>query len=74
MPIKGDAVTKIVIGGEWISVQVGTFRVEKFALTDGQGAPMHPDLGITAFSCVTENGDRYYGRLDAIEILKTADM
>jgi hypothetical protein len=74
MPIKADAVTKIVIGGEWIAVQVGTFGVEKFTLTDREGAPVHPDLGFTAFTCVTENGDRYYGRLDAIEILKTADM
>lgn len=74
MPIKADAVTKIVIGGEWISVRPGTFRLERFLLTDREGSPVHPDLGLTAFTCVTENGDNYYGRLEAIELLKTAEI
>ncbi len=72
MPVKINDVSRVVIRGEWITVERGTFKVEPFALTDDSGNALHPDLGIWAYHFVTDQKDEYYGPLSEIQLYKIA--
>ena len=73
MSIKADQVSRVIIGGEWFSVELGTFQVVPMAFTDDDGVPAHEALDIPAYTFMTPNRDRYYGPLSAIELIKLAN-
>lgn len=72
IPIK--RVSKVIIGGEWFSVELGTFEIEDFTLTTEDGTPLHEPLGIKAYRFLTPNHDEYYGPIAAIELIKLIDV
>ncbi len=74
MAIKARQVSKVIISGEWFSVELGTFQVVDMAFTDDEGAPTHKPLGVPAYTFLTPNRDRYYGPLSAISLIKLAEM
>lgn len=74
MPVKYNEISRVVIRGEWITVQRGTFVVEPFTLVDTSGNPAHPDLGIWAYHFKTDLADEYYGPLGEIQLFKMANI
>ncbi len=74
MPIPIKRVSKVIISGEWFSVELGTFQIEDFTLTADDGTPLHEPLGIKAYRFITQNQDEYYGPLSAIELIKLIDV
>ena len=74
MAIRARQVSKVIISGEWFSVELGTFEVVPMAFTDEEGNVAHDDLGVPAYTFVTPNRDRYYGPLSAITLIKLAEI
>ena len=74
MAIKAGQVSRVIIGGEWFSVELGTFQVVPMAFTDDEGELAHEPLDIPAYSFMTPNHDRYFGPLAAIELIKLANI
>ena len=74
MPVNYNHVSRVVIRGEWITVERGTLVVEPFTLVDNQGTPAHPDLGMWAYHFFTDTGDEYYGPLGEIQLFKLAKV
>ena len=74
MPVKYQNVSRVVIRGEWITVERGSLRVEPFAMVDDSGNPAHPDLGMWAYHFRTDTGDEYYGPLGEIQLFKMANV
>lgn len=74
MPIPIKRVSKVIIGGEWFGVELGTFQIEDFTLTADDETPLHEPLGIKAYRFTTPNRDEYYGPLQAIELIKLIDV
>jgi hypothetical protein len=72
--IPAQQVSKVIINGEWFSVEIGTFEVVEMIFEDESGAPMHDDLETMAYTFLTPNRDRYYGPLSAITLFKLADV
>ena len=72
MPIEANRISRVVIRGEWVTVQRGTFRIEPFTVLDDAGGPMHPDLGHWAYHFLTDDGDEYYGPVTDIQLYKMA--
>jgi hypothetical protein len=72
--IPATQVTKVIINGEWFSVELGTFEVIEMVFTDDTGAPLHDELETMAYTFLTPNRDRYYGPLSAITLYKLADV
>ena len=70
MTIPLNRISRVVLFGEWITVQIGTFRVEDMAFTDDGGNPTHAPLGIAAYHFMNENRDEYYGPLTEIQLYK----
>lgn len=74
MPIPVKRVSKVIIAGEWFTVELGTFQIEEFTMTSDDGTPIHEPLGIKAYRFLTQNRDEYYGPLSAIELMKLIDV
>ncbi len=74
MALEAHQVSKVIINGEWFSVELGTFEVTEMAFVDETGEPMHDPIDALAYSFMTPNRDRYYGPLAAIELFKLADV
>ncbi len=74
MPIKLKAISRVVIRGEWISVENGSFQIEPLQITDDNGTPVHPDLGVWAYSFRTDTKDTYYGPLNEVQLFKIASI
>jgi hypothetical protein len=74
MAIRARQVSRVIIGGEWFSVELGTFQVVDMAFNDEQGAVTHAPLAVPAYTFLTPNNDRYYGPLSAISLMKLADI
>lgn len=74
MSIPAHRVSRVVIAGEWYSVELGTFQVEDFQLSDEQGSPVHEPIGLKAYRFTTPNRDEYYGPLTAIDLIKLIDL
>lgn len=70
MSVPLNRVSRVVIFGEWFSVQIGTFRVTDMAFTDPGGNPTHAPLGVPAYQFFNENRDEYYGPLSEIQLFK----
>ena len=74
MTVQARQVSKVIINGEWFSVELGTFEVVPMEFTDETGQPFHDPLDTMAYSFLTTNRDRYYGPLSAISLYKLFDM
>ena len=73
MALEADLISKVIINGEWFSVELGTFEVLDLAFTDQSEQPLHDPLDIPGYTFLTPNRDRYYGPLSAIQLFKLAD-
>jgi hypothetical protein len=73
MPIEAHLVSKVIINGEWFSVELGTFEVTELLVTDEEGEPLHDPIDALAYTFMTPNRDRYWGPLSAIELMKMAE-
>jgi hypothetical protein len=71
--LEADLISKVIINGEWFSVELGTFEVVEMAFVDETGEPGHDPLDTVAYTFLTPNRDRYYGPLSAIQLFKLAD-
>ncbi|HVN51272.1 MAG TPA: hypothetical protein VMT43_07560 [Acidimicrobiales bacterium] len=74
MTIQARQVSKVIINGEWFSVEIGTFEVIPLEFTDETGQPLHDPLDTMAYTFLTPNRDRYYGPLSAISLYKLFDI
>jgi hypothetical protein len=72
--IRARQVSRVIIGGEWFTVELGTFEVVEMAFTDDSGDMTHEPLDTHAYTFLTPNRDRYYGPLSAITLIKLADI
>jgi hypothetical protein len=72
--IPARQISKVIINGEWFSVEMGTFEVVEMMFTDESGAPLHDELDTMAYTFLTPNRDRYYGPLSAITLFKMFDV
>lgn len=59
----------MIIAGEWIWVEPGTFTVQDFVFVDDDGNEINRS-GEPAYHFVSTNGDPYYGPLSAIQLIK----
>jgi hypothetical protein len=68
-------VAKVIIGGQWYTVRVGSLEVIEMELTDDDGNPVHSEpLDTPAYHFITDNGDEYYGPLSSIDLFKLIDV
>ena len=75
MSARSKRVAKVIIGGQWYSVRVGSLEIVEMEFTDDDGNPVHAEpLDIPAYRFVSENGDEYYGPLSAIQLFKLVDV
>lgn len=69
MQVKAKSVVRVIIAGEWIWVEPGTFEVTEFAFTDDHGNPLNVATE-AAYHFRSTNGDPYFGPLSAIQLIK----
>lgn len=69
-----NRINRVIIGGEWLSVELGTFEVIEMAFTDADGNVTHDRLHIPGYHFFTPNRDEYFGPLEAIELIKLLDI
>jgi len=74
MAIPLDRVSRVIINGEWYSVEMGTFRIEELAFVDDEGLLTHPPIDHLAYHFETPNRDEYYGPLSAIDLIKVIEI
>lgn len=74
MAINVNAITRVIVGGEWLNVKLGSFQIEEMELVDASGNPVHEPLRTQAYRFVTIENQEYYGPLSAIQLFKLADM
>lgn len=75
MSIPSKRIGKVIISGEWFSVALDTFEVVDMEFVDTDGNPIHnAPLDMKAYKFVTQNGDLYYGPLEAIQLFKLIDV
>lgn len=67
--IGTNRVSRVVIGGAWYSVQVGTFRVVPYQFEDEQGQPIGEPMGL-AYDFWTIDRDRYTGPIEHLQLVK----
>ena len=70
MSIPAERITRVIINGEWYSVELGTFRIEPLAFVDAEGRPIHEPTGELAYRFTTPNRDEYFGPIGAIDLFK----
>ena len=76
MAIPLQRVARVVIRGEWYSVQLSTFEVLEMAFSEtgsDDDVKHHPVEGL-AYHFVTPNNDEYWGPLSALEIIKLLEL
>lgn len=71
VPVK--RVARVVIAGEWFTVESETFSVEELEFTDNDGNPAHGPLDLFAYRFIRDNGDEYYGPLSELQLIKLKD-
>lgn len=69
MDVRASSVVRVIIAGEWIWVEPGTFTVQDFVFVDDQGNEINRS-NEPAYHFVSTNGDPYYGPLSAIQLIK----
>lgn len=69
MDVKASSVIRVIIAGEWIWVEPGTFTVQDFIFVDDHGNEMSRADEL-AYHFVSTNGDPYYGPLSSINLIK----
>lgn len=69
MTINAKTVVRVIIEGEWIWVERGTFTVIPFEFVDDDGNVLSPSK-TPAYFFTSTNGDPYYGPLSAISLMK----
>ncbi len=74
MPIQLNKISRVVIAGEWITVDRGTFEVEQMQFVDETDNPATPPIETWCYHFFTDNRDEYFGRLDAIDLIKMANL
>ena len=73
MSVPMKRVARVVISGEWFTVQSGTFEIEELELVDDEGNPAHGPLDLYAYRFISDNRDEYYGPMSALELIKLKD-
>ncbi len=75
MAIKARQVSKVIISGEWFSVELGTFEIVPDGLHRRRGQPgPRGRWACPPTRFLTPNRDRYYGPLSAITLIKLAEI
>jgi uncharacterized protein (UPF0305 family) len=75
MSARVKRVAKVIIGGQWYTVRVGSLQIVDMEFTDDDGNPVHAEpLDTPGYTFVTENGDEYYGPLSSIDLFKLVDV
>jgi hypothetical protein len=69
MDVKASSVIRVIIAGEWIWVEPGSFTVQDFVFVDDTGREINR-TDEPAYHFVSTNGDPYYGPLSAIQLIK----
>lgn len=69
MSINAKTVVRVIIEGEWIWVERGTFTVVPFEFVDDDGNNLFPSK-TPAYFFTSTNGDPYFGPLSAISLMK----
>ena len=69
MEVKASSVIRVIIAGEWIWVEPGTFTVQDFVFVDDAGREINR-TDEPAYHFISTNGDPYYGPLSAIQLIK----
>jgi hypothetical protein len=69
--INAKAVVRVIIEGEWIWVERGTFTVMPLEFVDDDGRPVRASKdAVPAYFFVSTNGDPYFGPLASISLFK----
>ena len=69
--INGKAVVRVIIEGEWLWVERGTFQVIPMEFVDDQDEVMCPTPQmVPAYYFTSTQGDPYYGPLSSISLFK----
>jgi hypothetical protein len=75
MSIPVKRISRVIIAGQWYSVEIGQFEVVEMEFTDDEGQPVHAEpLDKPAYRFVNDNGDLYYGPLSSIQLYKLMDI
>jgi hypothetical protein len=74
MSVPVSRVSRVVIGGEWFTVELGTFEVVDMEFTDDYGNPTHGPIEDKAYRFLTPSRDEYYGPLGAIQLIKLIEL
>ncbi len=69
MSINAKTVVRVIIEGEWIWVERGTFTVVPFEFVDDDDKTLFPSK-TAAYFFTSTNGDPYFGPLSAISLMK----
>lgn len=69
MEVRAGSVVRVIIAGEWIWVEPGTFTVTEFAFCDDDGNIINRSKE-SAYHFISTNGDPYFGPLNAIQLIK----
>jgi hypothetical protein len=67
--VKARSVVRVIIAGEWIWVEPGTFEVTDFTFCDDDGNVINRSKE-PAYHFISTNGDPYFGPLAAIQLIK----
>jgi hypothetical protein len=62
-------VVRVIIAGEWIWVEPGTYRVQDVEFVDDDGNEINRSSE-PAYQVTSTNGDPYFGPLSAIQLIK----
>ncbi len=75
MSIPAKRIGRVIISGEWFTVNLDSFEVLDMEFTDDAGNPIHDGpLDIKAYRFVNELGNVYYGPLSEIKLYKLIDV
>jgi hypothetical protein len=75
MSVTSKRIGKVIISGQWFTVELDSFQVVDMEFTDDDGNPIHNEaLGVKAYHFRTQNKDEYYGPLSSIELFKLIDI
>jgi len=67
--VRARSVVRVIIAGEWIWVEPGTFTVQPFVFVDDAGNILN-ESNEPAYHFVSTNKDPYFGPLSAIQLIK----